>query len=332
MKWEALGGGLFNPVAISSGPGRLTLLARSSNNELLLREWQDEAWREPRSLGNPIARVGRLAISIPADWPLAACPSGGPWPHLLARGPDGELLHCRGDEGGERIIFEYVGAPAALAAGRLAIPMGLGGPPSACSPSPNRVHVFAAGHGGSLLHAVWDGEAWGEFESLGAPMLGDSEGSRPYLLSGPVSCCSAGDQIAVFIRGPVGDLLMKWWDGTQWNQFESLGSPRDYDSIYPAVTVPVPLTGHPTACSWGPSRLDVFARGSHGDMLHRSWNGNQWGQFESLRTPSGEGGTAVPFVGMATACSWGQGRLDVFARALDGQLYHAWWDGSWEHN
>jgi hypothetical protein len=77
-------------------------------------------------------------------------------------------------------------------------------------------------------------------------MLGDSQESFPYLLSGPVSCCSAGDLIAVFMRGPVGDLLMKWWDGKQWSQFESLGSPRDYNPIYPAVTVPTPLTGHPT--------------------------------------------------------------------------------------
>jgi len=25
-------------------------------------------------------------------------------------------------------------------------------------------------------------------------------------------------------------------------------------------------------------------------------------------------------------------RLDVFTRAVDGNLYHAWWDGSWEHD
>ena len=126
---------------------------------------------------------------------------------------------------------------------------------------------------------------------------------------------------------------MKCWDGKQWSQFESLGSPRDHNPIYPAVTIPTPLTGHPTACSWGPGRIDVFARGSHGDILHRSWDGNHWGEFESLRTPSGEGGMALPFVGMATASSWGEGRLDVFARAIDGQLYQAWWgDGTWEHD
>src|SRR5437660_1403468 len=35
--------------------------------------------------------------------------------------------------------------------------------------------------------------------------------------------------------------------------------------------------------------------------------------------------------GAIAACSWGPNRLDVFTRAVDGNLYHAWWDGSWTH-
>ncbi len=38
----------------------------------------------------------------------------------------------------------------------------------------------------------------------------------------------------------------------------------------------------------------------------------------------------LPFLGPVTACTWGENRLDVFARALDGHLYHACWDGGWD--
>jgi hypothetical protein len=331
MRWQSIGTGIFNPVAFSPRTGYLSLLCRGRDNDLVLRELREGAWSQPTSFGVPVAGVDGSIASIPVDWPLAVCPSGGRWPHLLARGPDGELLHLAGGEGGWQPRFDYVGAPSALAAGTLVIPMALGGPPTACGRDSERVDVFAAGQGGSLLHAIWDGQDWREFESLGAPTLGEGEQSRLYPLSGPVSCCRSGDQIAVFTGGPVGDLLMKWWDGNEWSRFESLGSPKDYNPSYPAVTIPAPLSGPPVACSWGAGRLDVFARGPHGDMLHRGWDGERWGQFESLGMPTDARDMAIPFVGTATACTWGTGRLDVFARAVDGHLYHTWWDGSWEH-
>jgi hypothetical protein len=36
------------------------------------------------------------------------------------------------------------------------------------------------------------------------------------------------------------------------------------------------LASAPAACSWGPNRIDVFARGSRGDLLHASWDGSRW--------------------------------------------------------
>jgi hypothetical protein len=32
--------------------------------------------------------------------------------------------------------------------------------------------------------------------------------------------------------------------------------------------------------------------------------------------------------GDLSACSWGPNRIDLFARADDGSLLHAWWDGA----
>lgn len=141
--------------------------------------------------------------------------------------------------------------------------------------------------------------------------------------------------MAVFLRGVSGDLVMKWWDGAGWSEFASLGMPEVPDDLYPAVTVAVPLTGSPAACSWGPARIDVFIRGPRGELLHRWWDGKDWSPFESLGMPLTTGGgdrCGIPFTGSVTACTWGPGRLDVFARALDANLYHAWWDGTWDHD
>ena len=69
---------------------------------------------------------------------------------------------------------------------------------------------------------------------------------------------------------------MKWWDGTAWSEFVSLGWHETPDEIYPAIMLAAPLTGPPATCSWGPGRIDVFARGSGGEVLHKSWDGHDW--------------------------------------------------------
>ncbi len=85
-------------------------------------------------------------------------------------------------------------------------------------------------------------------------------------------------------------------------------------------------------CSSRAGRLDVFVRGPGGDLLHKGWNGEGWSGFESLWMPLTRDAEPqrLPFLGPVTACTWGENRLDVFARALDGHLYHACWDGGWD--
>ena len=75
----------------------------------------------------------------------------------------------------------------------------------------------------------------------------------------------------------------------------------------------------PHAVSWGPNRLDIFARGSDNAMYHRWWNGNNWGGWESL------GGVILKD---PIPVSWGANRLDVFAEGTDGAVYHRWWNGT----
>jgi len=332
MRWTAISTWLFCPVAVGRKPGQITLLARGATGELFRREWDGTGWSKCYSLGFPIAHGDGSRVAVPVDWQLAACSGDPDRIDLFARSPDGDLLHMTGI-GGAWSAFECLGAPAVLSAGT-AIPMGLAGPPAACSGGPERIDVFAVGQGGGLLHTSWSRGGWNEFESLGAPPMGSAGTPRPVPLSGPPAACSCGSgRIAVFVRGALGDLLLKWWDGTRWSDFASLGSPEVQYDLYPAVSVAAPLTGPPAACSWGPERMDVFARGPHGDLLHKWWDGKDWSKFESLGTPRTRDAEQrpIPFTGAVTACTWGAGRLDVFARALDGHLYHAWWDGTWDH-
>ena len=81
------------------------------------------------------------------------------------------------------------------------------------------------------------------------------------------------------------------------------------------------LTSAPAVSSWGPGRLDVFARGEDFALWHKfspdlqNW---EWSEWESL----GGGLTSPP-----AAVSWGEGRIDVFVRGTDTALWHKWFTG-----
>src|SRR5262249_58443494 len=90
----------------------------------------------------------------------------------------------------------------------------------------------------------------------------------------------------------------------QWGGWESLGGR---------------ILEQPNCVSWGPNRIDCFARGTDEAMYHRWWNGSAWGGWESL------GGIILE---EANCVSWGPNRIDCFARGTDQAMYHRWWDGS----
>lgn len=328
--WSPVAEEVFSPAAVACGEGRIALFMRGARGELLHRERDGDDWSEVRSLGIPVARIDGSEALVPADWPMSACSTGTDEIHLLARGSEGEMLHgvLRGSdwEG-----FDCVGAPAALSYD-VAVPMGIAGAPAACSRAPARMDVFAVGSAGALLHCAWDGAGFSEFESLGGALSPGAVGGE-VPVAGSISVCNCGGKaMGVFARGASSDLLLKWWNGQRWTPFSSLGSPEDRDPSYPAVTRAVPLAGPPAACGGGSARLDVFARGPGGDLLHKWWDGKTWSAFESRGMPhSASSSKRIPFTGPSLACVWGKYRLDVFARAADGKLYNASWDGKWDH-
>ena len=84
------------------------------------------------------------------------------------------------------------------------------------------------------------------------------------------------------------------------------------------------LGSAPTAATWAPDRLDVFAIGSGGSLWHAWWAGSYWSQgWENLGQPESGALSGAP-----AAVSRGADRIDVFATAADGSLQHLTWDGS----
>jgi hypothetical protein len=66
-----------------------------------------------------------------------------------------------------------------------------------------------------------------------------------------------------------GELWDRYWDGTAWHAWESLGG-----SLAVGPT--------PAASSWSADRLDVFAAGTDGLTWHRWWDGARWVDWEQL--------------------------------------------------
>ena len=118
----------------------------------------------------------------------------------------------------------------------------------------------------------------------------------------------SANRLDVFVRGSDGACYHKWWDGSAWGGFESLGGQ---------------IVGAPEVVSWGANRLDVFVRGTDGAMYHKWWNGSAWGP--SMTGWENLGGFIIA---SPKAVAWSANRLDVFAQGGDGALYHKWWDGS----
>jgi GH25 family lysozyme M1 (1,4-beta-N-acetylmuramidase) len=82
------------------------------------------------------------------------------------------------------------------------------------------------------------------------------------------------------------------------------------------------LGSGPAAAAWAANRVDVFAAdAATGALIHRWWDGSQWGGYEGL------GGVIATGAGPA-AVSWGPNRIDVFVRGSDDGLWHRWWNSA----
>jgi hypothetical protein len=88
---------------------------------------------------------------------------------------------------------------------------------------------------------------------------------------------------------------------------------------------PPPDQGPPSdrigVSTYGPGRLDLFARDEDHHLTHRVHTDGHWGSWKDLGGKISSAPAAV---------SWASGRIDVFAQDTDAHLVHKWWsDGAW---
>ena len=128
------------------------------------------------------------------------------------------------------------------------------------------------------------------------------------LTSKPAVAAWSPNRLDAFGRGTDGQLWHRWWDGTSWQGWESLGG-----QLYPG-------TG-PAVAAWGPGRLDVFVDGTDQQLWHLWYDSAGWHGWEAL----GGALTSGP-----AASSWGAGRLDIVVAGTDEAVWHKWFDaGRW---
>ncbi len=203
--------------------------------------------------------------------------------------------------------------------------------PAVASWAENRLDCFAGGSNSHIWHKWQDGGSWSGWEDLSAPpvplvntttggvmsaaVVGGAHGpihpipTTYRIASAPAAVSWGPNRIDTFVRGMDRALWHKWWDGSAWSSWESLGGS---------------LGSAPAVASWQEGRLDVFVRGPSDHMWHKAWQGS-WSEWEDL------GGvlTSAP-----AAVSWAENRIDTFVRGTNNHMWHKWWDGgawsNWE--
>jgi hypothetical protein len=169
--------------------------------------------------------------------------------------------------------------------------------PAAIFRPPNRVEVFARHPDNKIYMGTWDGTSWSGWSKLGDELFS----------SGPAAAFESGNNwIHVFAqRSSDKALWTNVWRGT-WSGWQRL--------------TPEPIDSDPAAVSWGPNRVDVFARGTD-KMMYRMILGGTLTPAWQLMGPE----TFSSGPGVATA---GPNLLHLFARRTDNRVHHNVLDGS----
>jgi hypothetical protein len=134
--------------------------------------------------------------------------------------------------------------------------------------------------------------------SFGLTELGRAIGSDPNIKVAPLPK-------STHVLAAPAPLWHSSWNGTGWSAVENLGGE---------------LTSSPAAVSWGPNRIDVFARSKNSYLLHQYWTGSAWSGWKIIKN--------LKFFGNPAVVSLGPNLLDVFVTGNNNHLMHMTWNGS----
>ena len=171
----------------------------------------------------------------------------------------------------------------------------LTGTPTVVTGAPNQIDVFATGRNGHLFHFYYVGNEWHGPEDRGPTGIA--------LAGSPSAVGNGPSTTEIFSIATDGNLYHAIWNNSPgWTDPE----------IITQLTVPVPLTGSPSAGVNGWNLLDVFAIGQDGNLYHAWFNG-VWEGLENL------GGNIL--AGSPCLVLGGPNNLEIFAIGTDGNLY-----------
>ncbi|KAL8923248.1 MAG: hypothetical protein Q9172_003190 [Xanthocarpia lactea] len=284
---EILGNGLATPpVAVTWGVDRLDVFGLDDHNVIKHQYWDGTAWKpdvaEFENLGGECDPMYSIAVST--------------WgPHRLD-------IFCKG-HGGELMHQYYDGSQWQPSAGSLeSLGGSLAGSPSVVSWGENRLDIFGVTGSGEVAHLYWDGHQWSKWETF-ENSYGEFFGTRIAL-----AVTSWGEN-RLDIYGVASEYLLyhKYWDGSQWSDWEYLGWQR--------------LEGV-AATSWSANRLDIVVK-ADAQYFYKYYDGHAW------RPDVTEWYSKSPdfyFSSNPSVVSWGENRLDIFA-VYDHNLLHQTWTG-----
>jgi hypothetical protein len=191
--------------------------------------------------------------------------------------------------------------------------------PTCASWGQDRVDCFLIGADGWLYHTYSDLASSGDHRDFspwiqepGTPADGfDRDAGIAVTAWGPGRL----DLMAITIDG---DVMHTYYDQNAWRlpQWEFVSYPGN-------------VGANEIGCaSWGPNRIDCFARGKNHRVYQVRWDGFSWGTFDLGPLPTGTYADNS-YLGIAAA-AYGSNALFVVVAAVDGNVYHRKWDGaSW---
>ena len=199
--------------------------------------------------------------------------------------------------------------------------------PAATAIGERGVALFVRSAEGELLYREGDAEGFGPARSLGVPVARVEGTSARIPVDWPIAACSTRDGVVHLLgRGAEGDLVHGRMRGAEWSGFESVGAPVVEEQH--GSSLPMGLVGAPVACCRERGRLDVFAVGGEGTLLHTRWDDEGFGPCQSLGGIGGQQGRENPVFGPISAYDAGLRGMGVVARAPSGELLVKAWDGA----
>jgi hypothetical protein len=208
---------------------------------------------------------------------------------------------------------------------RVGTPLRVGGHPSATSWGPNRIDVMALGTDGGVKHTYFNLRGWHEWEDLGAPSVGVLAGTSPSAASYAGGLFNqAGNVVDVYVTGNDHAVYHRaWMNG--WTAWQ-------------LVDIPTFTSFSPAAIATAPDRIELFVVGGDGGLYGTSFNYAEGNVGTGWQSEAGGRGW-FPIGGFINsdpaAVSWAPGRVDVFGRTPNGDVWqrtrdidgwHGWTD------